>query len=98
MKIPWTSDWLIIGSIVMWCVGLPWYVPTIYAICGLIGKTMEKALEMQRQKETMEALEKFVENFSGSRSNPADNMSDALKSVQNLVSLFDPNSGPKTPN
>jgi len=97
MKTPTTSDWLIIGSIVMWCVGLVWYVPTIYAFCGLLGKTMEKALEMQRQKETMEALEKFAENFSNKRQGPGD-MSDALKSVQNLVSLFDPPNGPKTPN
>jgi len=97
MKTPGTSDWLIIGSIVMWCVGVVWYIPTVYACCGLIGKTMEKALEMQRHKDTVEAMEKFAEKFTSRPSGGAD-MSDALKSVQNLVNLFDTGKDPRTPN
>ncbi len=97
MKIPGTSDWLIIGSVAMWCVGVVWYVPAVYLVFGLAGKTVEKALEMQRQKDTAEAMEKFAEKFI-SRPAGGTDMSDALKSVQNLVNLFDTGKDPSTPN
>jgi len=96
MKIPGTSDWLIIGSVVLWCMGVVWYVATVYLVLGLLGKSMEKALEMQRQKETMEILEKFISEIPKGRS-AAPDMSDALKNVQNVLNMFDPG-GSKTPN
>jgi hypothetical protein len=99
MKFPEFSELSLIGSVACFIAGVSLWISISFLAIALIGALSRKALEMQQQQKWIDAVTSMTENISQRNPGAGDfNMDDAMAKMQNVLKLFDPNNGPKTPN